>query len=700
MGIQVFDPKYVGQELENEQAGYFSGLKKIVCTITAEDIAAKETITILDLKKDTDVSALTEKGFVVNEDGLIESWKGTITVSAGTFNSNNITVTVTALDNAGNERVSKNNSVHIDTTAPEIDIIYVNNEADNGNYFKNDRTAVIKITERNFTASDVKISITNSDGTIPSVSDWSRTNGSGNGDNTVWTATIDFTADGDYAFGINYADDAGNTCKGVHFADGTVAPTLFTIDKTAPQVEVRYDNNASRNGMYYNADRTATVVVKEHNFQQDRVEITLSATNDGAAATVPAVSGWTSDGDTHYATIRYTNDAKYTFDVAVKDKAGNASADFAEQTFVVDKTAPTLHITGVEDKSANNASVMPVVTYSDTNYDKEAVSIVLKGANRGIVALDGTYGSIHNGQVFSFKDFVNRKEVDDIYTLTATLTDLAGNTSTEEITFSVNRFGSTYVFPKETAEINGTYVKEPQDIVVTEVNANALKNRKITLFKNNETITLEEGKDYSVDVKGGNGEWYEYTYTIFKENFMDDGVYRITIYSEDMAENVAENTLDTKEAGISFGVDKTNPTILVENIESGMTYAVEGMTVTMSIQDNLLLSKVSVYLDNYTSPYKTWSAEEIADILSGNGTFSFDIPGDVTSSHDVKIVAVDASGNEQTEEVNSFFVTTNLLVRYVNNKPVFYGSIGGMILLIGLTLFIILRKKDEDAEEA
>ena len=80
---------------------------------------------------------------------------------------------------------------------------------------------------------------------------------------------------------------------------------------------------------------------------------------------------------------------------------------------------------------------------------------------------------------------------------------------------------------------------------MTETNPDALQNICITLFKNNQTIILQEGTDYRIEVRGGNGQWYEYIYTVLAKNFADDGVYRLTFYSEDAAGNIAENTLDT-----------------------------------------------------------------------------------------------------------------------------------------------------------
>lgn len=342
---------------------------------------------------------------------------------------------------------------------------------------------------------------------------------------------------------------------------------------------------------------------------------------------------------------------------------------------------------------------LSVVSYSDTNYDDAQVNITLTGAMRKGVALDGSYADQHNGKVFTFKNFAKEKEVDDIYTLAATLTDKAGNTTEKTILFSANRFGSTYALSAATDQLNGSYVQTPQDVVVTETNPDALQNIRITLFKNNQTIILQEGTDYRIEVRGGNGQWYEYIYTVLAKNFADDGVYRLTFYSEDAAGNIAENTLDTKKQEIGFGVDKTKPNMVVTNLESDTTYPLENLTVSLSAGDNLLLQSVVVYLDDYSKAYKTWTAEEVAAIVADQGEFTFDIPGDSTGAHQVKIVCTDAAGNEQTEEITNFYVTTNLFVRYYNNKPLFFGSIAAVVVIAGVVIALAAGKKKKNDKE-
>ena len=676
-------------------SGTYSGLKEITYKVFDRASATPNTPT-------QEGTLYTFSNSNPKQSELLKTWTGNITVKSAKNNSNNIQIVVYAVDNAGNagDNSQKGSSgytvIKIDTTAPVIDISYNNNNADSNTYFKDNRVATIKITERNFNADDVKIKVTKSGSEVKNSLDWKDITGSYNLDNSTHTTTITYGADGDYTFAIEYIDLAGNKCTSINFANGTVAESKFTIDKTLPTVEVSYDNNSAQNSNYYKESRTATIVITEHNFNTDRVDVTMTATDDGVEKTVPKLNGWTSNGDRHTATINYTDDAKYTFDIAFKDMAGNDAADFANQTFYVDKTVPSLEITGVKDKSANSGDVIPVVTYTDTNFDDSQVNITLVGANRKDVALLGNYSDIHNGKVFTFDNFAKEKDIDDIYTLYATLTDKAGNTSKKSINFSVNRFGSTYVLSDETATLNGSYAKTPIDIMLSEINANELKNIKITLFKNDKTIVLEEGTDYRIDVVGGDGQWYQYKYTIFKENFEEDGVYRLTIYSEDAAGNVAENTLDTKETELGFGIDKTPPTINVNNLESNKTYALERLKVQMTVDDNLKLDSVVVYLDG--EECQKWTGEDLEKIVTDNENFTFDVSGNSTGAHTVKILATDSAGNESIEEINDFYVTTNIFVRYYNNKPLFFGSIAGVIVVVGLIVFLVVfkRRKKED----
>lgn len=614
------------------------------------------------------------------ESNLVTEMQKTITVNN---NSNDIVVLVKMTDRAGNTS-EKQIKISIDKTNPVIEVKYDNNVSDETykDIFKANRTAKIKITERNFNGKDVIHRITNTDDVIPALSAWEEHKNTENPDETYYTATIAYTADGDYTFDISYSDLADNAAE-------KFAQHKFTIDKTIPTVVVSYDSNSALNGNYYKADRTATITIVEHNFDSSRVNVVGTATDNGTALSFPATSTWTSNGDTHTATINYSSDSKYTFDIEFSDMAGNPIADYTTEEFFVDKTAPTLEISGVADKSANNGTVAPVVTYSDTNFNIDAVNIELSGVSNGKVNYAGSAEDIANGQKFTYADFEKVQNVDDIYTLTATLTDMAGNETTKTIVFSANRFGSVYTFDSFLKSIEGKYTNTEQDVVFTETNVDTLDHEsiKLKLVKNGTPSDLKEGNDYTITTSGGNGQWSQYKYVVNKALFADDGNYRLTIYSMDVAGNVNENIDESKKAEISFGIDKTNPVIVPIDFESGKQYPVEVKNVKVEVKDNLVLESVKIYLNG----------EEVEYTVDGE-TYTFDIPKS-NSKQDVKIVAVDAAGNKQPIEITDFLVNDNFFVRWYNNTPLFIGSIIGVVVIalgiVSLILFGKKKKKDD-----
>ena len=169
------------------------------------------------------------------------------------------------------------------------------------------------------------------------------------------------------------------------------------------------------------------------------------------------------------------------------------------------------------------------------------------------------------------------------------------------------------------------------------------------------------------------------------------------VHSEDAAGNVAENTADSKGKPLEFVVDKTAPTINVIDLENGKTYAEENKNVHFSAADNLRLSEITVYLDG--NEHVRFTAEDIQKALENSEDLSFIVPGDSTKAHNVSISAVDAAGNVFTEEITDFFVTTNLFVRYFNNKGLFFGSIGGFTGILALLIILLTAKKKKQQDQ-
>lgn len=629
------------------------------------------------------------------KDEANRTYTGNIIVPARDFNSNDVKVTVYAEDFAGTVS-HKEIKLSIDVTDPVIENIRWNtNEASNGKYYNVTRVATITVRERNFDPNQVRLNITNTDGTAAQVSSW-RVDSSGTSDNNINTCTVTFAADGDYNMNISCTDKAGRNSN-------TVTAEEFTIDKTVPIINVSFDNNNVANGKYYNAVRTATITVNEHNFRGSDVQTAITSNTS-----TPGVNGWSGSSDVHTATVPFMTDGEYSFTVNYTDLAGNRAEVYNVDEFVIDLTKPTIEIFDIEDKSANNGEVAPGVRYSDTNYDVAGVSITYKGANHPEEAVDGTRTAIPNGESIKMADFAHTEDTDDVYTMVAKVTDLAGNSQEKQVTFSVNRFGSNFIFSDATQEfLDNYYNNEEEDLVVTEINVDTLTHRGITSGHDGSTTDLTEGTDYTVRESGSEVSWKSYQYTISKENFEKEGMYSITIDSVDRATNQVNNKI--KEADIDFVIDKTAPTVVITGIEDGGQYRSDTRDITVSVADNVAMEKVDIFTNNGNKETSELYDEDM--IRSQNGELSYTI----TSSSDwqeIKAVAVDKAGNvtdtsltdgSDSERWMSVLVTSNLFVQFYRNTPLLIGTIVAVVVIGGGLFFLILakkRRKDEEEQKA
>lgn len=659
----------------------FSGISSVAWSVEGDIDKSKDsngTINVLREKQnkgDDEANAtwswsLSDSSWTLEEDAenLVTKVSGEIPV---THNSNNIKIHLVLIDNAGNEKTAEQ-VISIDKTAPKVEIAFSNTEGDT--VYNVDRTATITVYDNNFVAGNTSVKITNTDGSVPSVSAWKSNN---NVNNLAYSATVTFTADGDYNMEVSTKDAANR-------ASNVAKIEQFTIDKTAPTISVSYDNTPSINETYFAATRTATVTINEHNFNASNVVVEGVATFNGAPAAFPGVTGWASGGDTRSTNLVFNQDALYSYSISVTDAAGN-TAQLSENAFTVDTTAPVIEISGVEDMSANNGVVAPVITITDENYDAGGVNIELVGSNHGQVQANGSFSDVANGQVFTFANFAEEQDLDDLYTLNVTKTDKAGNMFEDSISFSVNRFGSVYTFSEELAEINGNYVQEPIDVVITETNVDSLDmdSVKVVLTTNGNPSTLERGEDYTISQTGGGGSWSQYEYRIGKEMFQEDGSYSIAIYSVDNAGNVNENINETKEAEVFFGIDTVDPIITAIDLESGKTYEATEHRAVLSITDNLVLGEVVITVNGEPVEYEV------------NGTdYSF-VLSEASKAYSISVSVVDKAGNMAVMTFDDVWVTTSALVRVLNSPvaiAVGAGTVG--VAGVGGGAFVFMRRKN------
>lgn len=644
--------------------------------------------------------------------GFVQRCSGSFTVDAQRNNSNNVIIEVTSTDQAGNTSTAyiQDGQVKIDVDNPTMSSSYNRNDVTatlgEDSIFTGNRTLTVIATERNFYAPGSFIRVTDTDSGRTETYEWTS---SGN----THTAVIPVSQDGHYTVSATIMDTAGNTTTDMGFVAGTAAATTFVIDNTAPVVDVTFNNNRVINGTYFDAARTMTVEVVERNFNPNNMDISVTRTNEDGTTSAVSLSGWQHDGNKHWATVDCSKDGIYKVTVSGTDAAGTAAiVNFygeATDSFVVDTTINEPTISGVENGSAYSGSIVPVVSLTDVNIEDLTVKIYRTRRNEiRVDATDELLGSIQaevidGGFEMTLDVFAAEANFDGIYTIVASGKDKAGNTSESEVTFSVNRFGSVYVYDDGLISIMGGAMQSlSEDLVITEYNASGVIAGSARVYITVDGVPVAD-PIYTItptmdgNEKPGESGWYEYQYIISKDNFLEDGQYAIVISTEDAAGNLPENTAE--DLAIRFAIDTTTPELpSIIGLEEAI-YKADSIDVTVSAYDNVQLESIVVYIDG----------EEVArwDNLEGfqyEGTFP--VPSGL--NRNIRIVVTDKAGNVlDTDEGNftpgyafhdTVTVSTNFFLRFYANTPLFWGTIAGalgIIVIILIFLFLKKRKKEE-----
>ncbi len=615
--------------------------------------------------------AVTQSGSY-NLSGRSQSYTGTGTIDASRNNTNDVILRTVITDYAGNSQTIEE-PLSIDTTAPRVEITFDSDDAANGKYYNHTRTATVRIYERNFSESGVDIDVNG--GTI---SGWTTEGGSG--DDTVHVCTIVFSEDGDYNLSVTATDLAGNTSE-------TVTADEFTVDQTLPEISVTWSGEAA-NEIYYNDTRTATICVTEHNFRADEFSAAITAVLDGAAIPAPALSDWTTDGDTHTATISFSEDGEYSFVLNYTDLAGNEAQAVSESRFVIDKTLPVITFTDVEENASYTQEIAPVIAYSDRNVlDKGGASFTLVSAKNGEIEIanSATIGE-HEGTL-SLAD-IPHGDTDDIYTLTATVTDYADNQSVESITFKVNRDGSVFTLDEDTeALMEQYYVDGKSDLVVIEKNVDEIVDYGVTLSKDGVVTELTKN-DFTVTTGTDEYGWNVNIYTIHKSAIDEEGVYEIIVHSTDASGNTADTA--ASDVPMRFAIDMTAPSVVITGIMDGEKYRAASVDYTVHFADETSLAEGHVLVDGVEV------ADLTAEELRKNGGKITLTLSDATHNQTIEAYSVDAAGNSSRHETVSVLVTLDSLTWFTHSYW-FIALIAAIAAAAaGLVFFFVKRKKDED----
>lgn len=660
------------------------------------------------------------------------SMTGQIAVTAGEGEQNDVQITVKAEDNVGNA-IDYAKTIAVDTQDPRVTVTCDNDVQPNvDGYFNKDRVATITVTDLNFDEGTTVINAKNG-----KVSGWTH-----NGN--VHTATVSYTTDGVSSLSMTVKDKAGNTTEDAAVEYKMACHDKFIIDKTLPVIHVNYNplnESGSYNGvLFYDKEQNVTVTIEEQNFQ---VKDVYAEFMQGGVPSKHTLSAFTSNGKNHKAHVTFGNGNNYSFSIDFQDMAGNHAVTYKSHSFSVDLNAPEIEILHanvsqefvqplaedlelvlqVTDKERNLANCRLILTHVDNSFEKTEVS-------------GSVYYTREDSEekgyraTFTFKDFPYEKLYDGVYTVELYAEDHAGNEVrlNPPIRFSMNRFGSTFIYGNEfteeylTSEDNGIIYHNSIDgnLVIQEINPNKVysdanktaEGSSVTMVVNGQSVLLTKDKDYRLTVEkfGGEGtNWYVYTYEIYREVFEDgkdlvNGRYSIVLYGVDEAGNSNTNTLEAVNgdevytAKMEFVLDTIAPVIITTGIESGEIYDATNKQMEIEISDSTP-SSIQVYvngqlvsLSQKAEPLPTDSIWLVQDEITGIYTLNVIEQNTLFSAQDVKIQALDAANNPAEAEVTNFTITTNWFIRLVNSGwlLIVLAILAAMVLLV---VFIIKKKK-------
>lgn len=308
------------------------------------------------------------------------------------------------------------------------------------------------------------------------------------------------------------------------------------IDNVPPVVSLA----GAGDGMHYNTDVKLTAEIEELSYRKTSViyDITrVSAGQTDHMQTSPVYPEQCHDRISHV----FTKEGFYKVCAVVTDGAGNTSrSDIL--SFVIDKTAPVLSISGVKNSSMNAKPVTILFRCQEEFFETNQVTI------RTERMLDGKKAEENATNMVTARETEEMKRIfwkDGTYKVILSAVDKAGNIATSQtILFFVDA-------TKPKIRITGTDNYEMWDgpatirFSVTE-SYYTWNHVKITGTRRD-----VKGKQHKVELPAFSNYNKNSTMT---QTFREDGVYEFRIVSKDRAGNKADST-------IHFTIDQTAPVI-------------------------------------------------------------------------------------------------------------------------------------------
>ena len=428
---------------------------------------------------------------------------------------------------------------------------------------------------------------------------------SGNWTATVPSADLGGLKDGDASVQVSVTNVNGNSAS---------AGREYSVDATAPTVSIEI---VSDNNIINAAEAQQDLVVNGVSNAEAGQTVTVTLNGVDYTTTVQANGSWSVTVPS--ADIGAITDGDCSVTVAVADKAGNPAS--ADRDVLVDTTVPQLTINTVSDDDVINSA-------------EHAQALIVTGSVTGAAAGDVVTVTINNKDYTATLDTSGRWSVGvpaaDVsaltagdYTITAALTDKAGNSNSTTHEVEVNLTAPVLTIDTVSGDDVINSSEKTQDLTITGTASGLAAGAVVTVMLN--------GKAYSATVDT-NGQWTT-TVPASEVGQLGEALYTVSASATDSVGNSSSTSHTVNVESVLPGViintvagdDVINAAELatgqtisgtVVNAEAGntVTVSVGGHSYTATVQDNL-----------------TWSVSVPESVLTALGNGDLTVTASVTN---------------------------------------------------------------------
>ncbi|EEH5210792.1 Ig-like domain repeat protein, partial [Salmonella enterica] len=525
------------------------------------------------------------------------------------------TLTVKVEDRAGNINQSVPLAVTIDTQTEINNIVLVNDTGVPDDNLTNDVRPEFRIE----VPEDVNVVRLSIDGGTTWVN---ATKTSAGIWNYSWTTDL---TEGAHMLTVEATDIAGNTAT--RTLDFTVDTTLLV-----PTITLDTANDSGVPGDNITNEKTPGFTI--NGIDADAIRVAVQVTHNGTSKEVELTQ---SGGQWHFTPTSDWADGKYTLTVKVEDRAGNINQSVPLAVTIDTQTEINnivlVNDTGVPDDNLTN-DVRPEFRI-EVPEDVNVVRLSIDGGKTWVDANKTSAG------VWDYNWTTDI--TDGVHTLTVKVTDVAGNTATRTLDFTVDTTLLVPTITLDNADDSGTKGDD-----LTNVNKPTFLLGNIDSDARFVTVEIQHGsiKEVLTATRGTDGRWH-----FTPDNVWGDGRYTLTVKVEDEAGNIRYS------APLSVTVDTD---ITINKIELVNDSGVVGDNMTNDIHPQFRVTvpedvnSVRLSIDGGT----TW----VKATQGAAGTWGYTWPDDVKDGkYTLQVEATDKAGNTITQML-AFTIDTTLSI--------------------------------------